>query len=93
MAANSNSSSFSGSLLVALATIAFAVLVFVLYGMKGEKAPLVYPKNTPPPPTAATLRAQETEVLTSYGWVDKDKGVVRIPVDKAADLVIEELNK
>ena len=45
------------------------------------------------PPTAAELREQEAETLSTYGWVDQEKGIVRIPVDRATELVIEELNK
>lgn len=29
------------------------------------------------------LRAEEREVLSSYGWVNEEKGVVRIPIDEA----------
>jgi hypothetical protein len=34
-------------------------------------------------------REQEHELLSTYGWVEKDKGVVRIPVDRAMDLLAE----
>jgi hypothetical protein len=37
-----------------------------------------------------SLRQQETEVLTSYGWVDEKAGVVRVPIDQAMKLVLEE---
>jgi hypothetical protein len=33
------------------------------------------------------LSAQET--LESYGWVDQQAGIARIPIDKAMDLVVE----
>ncbi len=33
------------------------------------------------------MRAQEDEVLNSYGWVDKQKGIIRIPIDRAIDLL------
>lgn len=90
---NSNNTSFLTPLLVVIGTIAiFAVLVFLAYGLGGTDAPegaVVENK----PPSAATLRAKDQAVLTSYGWVDKDKGVVRIPVDVAQQLVVEELNQ
>ena len=35
------------------------------------------------------LRKQEDEILTSYGWVDKTGGVVRIPIDEAMKVVVE----
>src|SRR5687767_2746859 len=35
------------------------------------------------------LRAREDQVLSSYGWVDKDKGVVRIPIERAMQLIVD----
>jgi hypothetical protein len=35
------------------------------------------------------LRGQEERLLSTYGWVDKAKGVVRIPIDRAMELQLE----
>jgi hypothetical protein len=35
------------------------------------------------------LRAHETQVLESYGWVDKKSGTVRVPIDRAMQVVAE----
>ena len=35
------------------------------------------------------LRANEDQVLTTYGWVDKNAGIVRIPIDQAMKLVVQ----
>jgi hypothetical protein len=35
------------------------------------------------------LRAAEDEVLTSYGWVSKEAGIARIPIEHAMQLVLE----
>jgi len=35
------------------------------------------------------MRAAEDQVLNSYGWVDKPSGVVRIPIDRAIDLLAQ----
>jgi hypothetical protein len=35
------------------------------------------------------LRAQEAQVLGSYGWVDRNTGVVRIPIDEAMRLTLQ----
>jgi hypothetical protein len=32
----------------------------------------------------------ETEELSTYGWVDEEQGVVRIPIDRAMDLLVKE---
>jgi hypothetical protein len=37
----------------------------------------------------ADLRAKEDEALSSYGWVDKNAGLVRIPIDAAVKLTLE----
>lgn len=36
------------------------------------------------------LRAREDAELNSYGYVDRDKGIVRIPIRQAMELVIRE---
>lgn len=36
------------------------------------------------------LRAHEDEVLNSYGWVDKSKGIVHIPIGRAIDIVAQQ---
>jgi hypothetical protein len=35
------------------------------------------------------LHAWEDRVLTTYAWVDRNAGTVRIPVDRAKDLALE----
>jgi len=37
------------------------------------------------------VRSSQRELVTSYGWVDREKGIVRIPVDRAMGLVVREL--
>jgi hypothetical protein len=36
------------------------------------------------------LRADEEAILSSYGWVDPNKGIVRIPIDQAIDIVAQK---
>lgn len=35
------------------------------------------------------LHSQEEHTLSTYGWIDKQKGVVRIPIDRAMELQLE----
>lgn len=35
------------------------------------------------------LRAQEDQILSTYGWTDKKAGIVRIPIDRAMQLQLE----
>ena len=42
-----------------------------------------------PPEELEQLRVREQQILTTYGWVDKNNGVVRIPVDQARRIMLE----
>ena len=35
------------------------------------------------------MRAAEDQILSGYGWVDQQKGVVKIPIDRAIDLLAQ----
>jgi hypothetical protein len=35
------------------------------------------------------VREQEQRILNSYGWVSKEAGAVRIPINRAMDLIAE----
>ena len=61
-------------------------------------ATLVNTKRQPPPaPRLQTdapadlqeMRAREAAALESYGWVDRQKGIVHIPVERAMELLVE----
>jgi hypothetical protein len=39
------------------------------------------------------LRAMETDKLSRYAWVDQKAGVVRIPVERAAELTVRDWDK
>jgi hypothetical protein len=53
------------------------------------------PKKLPPEPRLQSdeigdldkLHQNEDAILQSYGWVDRNAGIVRIPVDRALELV------
>ena len=38
-----------------------------------------------------TLREEADKALTTYGWVDKTKGVARVPIDRAMELTLADL--
>ena len=40
-----------------------------------------------------TLREEADKALTTYGWVDKNKGVARIPIERAMELMVADLAK
>jgi hypothetical protein len=43
--------------------------------------------QTDPAGDLAKKRAAEDSVLNSYGWIDRQQGTVRIPIDRAMDLL------
>jgi hypothetical protein len=62
------------------------------YPLAAEQGVRVPPEprlQTNPRQDLADLRAKEDEALTSYGWVDRNAGVVRIPIDQAIKLTLE----
>ncbi len=36
------------------------------------------------------LRSQEDTILSTYGWTDKERGIVRIPIDRAMELQLQQ---
>ncbi len=67
-----------------------------------QNQPLLQPfpqkdvKNQDVPPYSSTpitdlkaMRAAEDRALTTYGWVDQQKGVVRIPIEQAKQLALQ----
>jgi hypothetical protein len=36
-----------------------------------------------------TLRAQQQELLNGYGWVNRDSGTARIPIEEAMRIVVQ----
>jgi len=68
-------------------------------GRQSEPATLVAdpgPSRPPEPRLQANprlelqeMRAEEIAVLESYGWVDRDKGVARMPIDEAMKIVVQ----
>jgi hypothetical protein len=40
----------------------------------------------------AELRAGQQKQAGSYAWVDQTKGVVQLPIDRAMELTVQEIN-
>ena len=93
----------AGLMAVALVVMLAIYLLFGFFdGRERLSVPAEYPlaaqaPKVPPEPRLQEhpredlreLRAREDEILTSYGWVDKNAGVVRIPIDAAMKLTLE----
>lgn len=55
-----------------------------------RKAPPAPQLEVTEPLDLARMRGAEEKLLTTYGWVDQQKGIVRIPIDRAMDLVAQQ---
>jgi hypothetical protein len=38
-----------------------------------------------------TVRDEAAKALTTYGWIDKNKGIARVPIERAMELTVAEL--
>ena len=41
-------------------------------------------------PTLRELEVVDKRELTNYGWIDRQRGVVRIPIERAMELLVKE---
>lgn len=85
-----------GTIIVCMAVAGlFKVLTATQASSRQVTTEVPAPQSFPPPPRLQekpwleleSLRKYEDEVLTTYGWVDKNAGKVRIPIDKAIEVV------
>ena len=67
---------------------AFTTRPRIELGAAPEQTP--YPRlQISPPLDLQEFRAREEIELNTYGWIDRTAGVVRIPIDRAMDLVLQ----
>ncbi len=74
---------------VICAFVAVIVITIVSFAQWWTERQLAKKSNYPVPEVVAQRR-YERELLEGYTWVDKQKGIVRVPVTKAMELVLEE---
>src|SRR3954468_11706404 len=75
------------------------VLLFSLFGLLAMVVIKASPRGTDYEKKRAEARAKKLEeaqkenltALTTYGWVDKNKGVARIPINAATQIMLVEL--
>src|SRR5271170_2532562 len=75
---------------------------FAKRAVRGMKPPepmeVANPQKEPPEPRLQKeprldlkeYRTAEDQLVTSYGWIDPEKGIVRLPIARALDLVAKE---
>jgi hypothetical protein len=96
---------FGGGLIVAAVVIHFLVWLLFAYFQRREapsatrEFPLALEQQSrlPPEPRLQTspredlksLQERDEAILSTYGWVDRNAGIVRIPIDEAMKLTVE----
>jgi hypothetical protein len=45
--------------------------------------------QTDPAQDLERLRQAENDALNNYGWVDRSRGIVRVPIDRAMELLLK----
>src|SRR5437762_1164629 len=83
----------SSHLRLAIVAVAFSLGgLSVLSGSPRTNCGMLQATGTPQIASDADLkqlRATEDAVLTTYGWIDRKNGIVRIPIDRAMDLLLQ----
>ncbi len=94
---------FFGGLIVAVVMVLLLMAWLFSYFAAREArrdvppSPLAAGRQLPPEPRLQVnpqrdlkaMRAEEDAVLRSYGWVDRKAGGVRIPIDRAMNLLVQ----
>ncbi len=100
-----NTRAISYSLLVLLAVVVVSLVtmhwLFGYFSATQQLGPTASPftdvRQLPPEPRLQVhpvedlnrARMEQEDLLNSYGWTDRATGKVRIPIDRAMDLIIE----
>src|SRR5947199_4268206 len=71
----------------------FGVLVLAIVGPSPRRSDYEEARAKKRVENLKTLREEAGKALTSYAWVDKNKGVARIPIERAMELTVTELAK
>jgi hypothetical protein len=92
---------FVVALVITLVCVHFVVLATIRFYISREVQPppasyVQSPRTEPAGPGLLVdaprllrrMREQEDRTLNTSGWVDRDSGTVRIPIDQAMDLVV-----
>jgi hypothetical protein len=79
--------------LAALAAVALATAQFLFLRRPAPQRPEPPPEprlQAAPREDLAELRRRQSRILDSYGWSDRGRGFVRVPIERAMELLLEE---
>ncbi|HVO93958.1 MAG TPA: hypothetical protein VMT22_14005 [Terriglobales bacterium] len=88
--------------LLMIAVVAVSYLLFDYFyttvsRARPQPSPLSYSREPTPEPRLSVkpgdelkaLRTEETKLLEGYDWIDRDRGIVRIPIARAIDILAQ----
>lgn len=94
--AETSHSNFALSVIGAIGSLLlFGLIIFIAYYYPSTKMDPVMSNSTPPDVRLQRLdemHAKEADVVDSYAVLNPKEGVVRIPVSRAMELIVPELN-
>ena len=76
---------------IVLLFILFGVIVLAIIGPSLRESDYEETRTKKRLENLKTLREDAEKALTTYAWVDKNKGVVRIPISRAMELTVAQL--
>ena len=71
----------------------FGVIVLAVIGPSPRRSDYEETRAKKRMENLKTLREEAEKALTTYGWIDKNKGVARIPIERAMELTVADLAK
>jgi hypothetical protein len=78
---------FLGALVTLIVILAMQVLYYSAVVQETEQKVVQSPTTD-----SDTLLAEQAVKLTRYGWIDREKQQVTIPIDRAMELVVNDLS-
>jgi hypothetical protein len=71
----------------------FGVIVLAIIGPSPRRSDYEESRAKKRIENLKTLRDETDKALTTYGWIDKNKGVAHVPIERAMELTVAELAK
>jgi cytoskeletal protein RodZ len=71
----------------------FGVIVLAIIGPSPRGSDYEETRSKKRVENLKTLREEADKALTTYGWIDKDKGTARIPIERAMEVTVADLAK
>ena len=78
---------------IVLLFVLFGVIVLAIIGPAPRGSDYEQARAKKRVENLKTVREEADKALTTYGWIDKNKGVARVPIERAMELTVAELTK